>query len=159
MARQRNPGLRSPRALRDERLIKDIQRVWQANLRVYGVRKVWRQLQREGIEVARCTVERLMRAEGLAGTRRGRAVRTTRGDPVMPCPLDRVKRQFVAERPNQLWVSDFTYVSTWQGFVYGKRRPNPVLTPQTLSLSRRSFTADKSKCPGSKSSPHHARIS
>ena len=118
VARQRNPGLRSPRVLRDERLIKDIQRVWQANLRVYGVRKVWRQLQREGIEVARCTVERLMRAEGLAGARRGRAVRTTRGDPVVPCPLDRVNRQFVAERPNQLWVSDFTYVSTWQGFVY-----------------------------------------
>ena len=118
VARQRNPGLRSPRALRDERLIRDIQRVWQANLRVYGVRKVWRQLQREGIEVARCTVERLMRAEGLVGARRGRAVRTTRGDPVVPCPLDRVNRQFVAERPNQLWVSDFTYVSTRQGFVY-----------------------------------------
>lgn len=103
---------------RDERLIGDIQRVWQANLRVYGVRKVWRQLQREGIEAARCTVERLMRAESLAGARRGRAVRTTRADPAAPCPLDRVNRQFVAERPNQLWVSDFTYVSTWQGFVY-----------------------------------------
>ena len=85
--RQRNPDLRSARALRDERLIRDIQRVWQANLRVYGVRKVWRQLQREGIEAARCTVERLMRAEGLAGARRGRAVRTTRGDPAAPCPL------------------------------------------------------------------------
>ena len=117
-ARRRNPGLRSARALRDERLIGEIQRVWQANLRVYGARKVWRQLQREGVEVARCTVERLMRAEGLAGARRGRAVRTTRGDPAAPCPLDRVKRQFVAERPNQLWVSDFTYVWTWQGFVY-----------------------------------------
>ena len=118
MARRRDPDLRSTRALRDERLIGDIQRVWQANLRVYGVRKVWRQLQREGIEAARCTVERLMRAESLAGARRGRAVRTTRADPAAPCPLDRVNRQFVAERPNQLWVSDFTYVSTWQGFVY-----------------------------------------
>ena len=118
VARRRDPGLRSPRALRDERSIGDIQRVWQANLRVYGVRKVWRQLQREGIEVARCTVERLMRAEGLAGARRGRAVRTTHADSSVPCPLDRVNPQFVAERPNQLWVSDFTYVSTWQGFVY-----------------------------------------
>ena len=102
-ARRRNPGLRSARALRDERLIGEIQRVWQANLRVYGARKVWRQLQREGVEVARCTVEPLG---------------ATRGDPAAPCPLDRVKRQFVAERPNQLWVSDFTYVWTWQGFVY-----------------------------------------
>jgi len=108
VARRRNPELRSTRAQRDERLTEDIQRVRQTSLRVYGVRKVWRQLQREGIEVARCTVERLMRAEGLAGARRGRAVRTTRGDPAAPCPLDRVNRQFVAERPDQLWVSDFS---------------------------------------------------
>ena len=108
MARRRDPDLRSTRALRDERLIGDIQRVWQANQRVYGVRKVWRQLQREGIKAARCTVERLMRAEGLVGARRGSAVRTTRTDPTVPCPQDRVNRQFVAERPNQLWVSDFS---------------------------------------------------
>jgi putative transposase len=117
-ARMRNPALLCERAKHDEQLIPDIQRVWQMNMQVYGADKVWHQMNREGVAVARCTVERLMRAEGLAGARRGRAVRTTRGDPAAPCPLDRVKRQFVAERPNQLWVSDFTYVWTWQGFVY-----------------------------------------
>lgn len=95
-----------------------ILRVWQANFQVYGADKVWRQLQREGIQVARCTVERLMRRLGLRGVMRGKVVRTTFGGPTAPCPLDRVNRQFEAERPNQLWVSDFTYVSTWQGFVY-----------------------------------------
>lgn len=93
-------------------------RVWQANHQVYGAEKVWRQLNREGVAVARCTVERLMRQLGLQGVRRGKAVRTTIPDPKAPCPLDRVNRQFRAERPNQLWVSDFTYVSTWQGWVY-----------------------------------------
>ena len=88
------------------------------NFQVYGVEKVWRQLQREGIAVARCTVERLMRHLGLRGVRRGKSVRTTFGDATAPRPLDRVNRQFKADRPNQLWVSDFTYVSTWQGFVY-----------------------------------------
>jgi putative transposase len=92
--------------------------VWQANFQVYGADKVWRQLNREGVAVARCTVERLMRQQGLQGVRRGKAVRTTVPDPKAPCPLDRVNRQFRAERPNQLWVSDFTYVSTWQGWVY-----------------------------------------
>ncbi len=95
-----------------------IHRVWQANFQVYGADKVWRQLQREGIQVARCTVERLMRRLGLCGVRRGKVVRTTFGDTAAPCPLDRVNRQFKANRPNQLWVSDFTYVSTWAGFVY-----------------------------------------
>ena len=95
-----------------------VQRVWQANMQVYGADKVWRQLNREGVAVARCTVERLMRHQGLHGVRRGKAVRTTVPDPKAPCPLDRVNRQFRAERPNQLWVSDFTYVSTWQGWVY-----------------------------------------
>jgi len=87
-------------------------------MQVYGVEKVWRQLNREGVAVARCTVERLMRQLGLQGVRRGKAIRTTIPDPKAPCPLDRVNRQFRAERPNQLWVSDFTYVSTWQGWVY-----------------------------------------
>ena len=95
-----------------------MQRVWQANHQVYGAEKVWRQLNREGVAVARCTVERLMRQLGLQGVRRGKTVRTTVADPKAPCPLDRVNRQFRAERPNQLWVSDFTYVSTWQGWVY-----------------------------------------
>ena len=117
-ARQRDPALLSARARRDAFLIPHIQRVWQANFQVYGAEKVWRQLQREGIQVARCTVERLMRRLGLRGVRRGKVVRTTFGDTATPCPLDRVNRQFKAGRPNQLWVSDFTYVSTWAGFVY-----------------------------------------
>ncbi|MFD2447155.1 IS3 family transposase [Vogesella fluminis] len=117
-ARQRDPALRSPRALRDDMLRVEIERVWQVNQQVYGADKVWRQLRREHIAVARCTVERLMRQLGLRGVSRGKAVRTTRPDPAAACPQDRVNRQFVAERPNQLWVSDFTYVSTWQGFVY-----------------------------------------
>lgn len=117
-ARLRNPELRSARAQQDERLRPQIHRVWQGNLQVYGADKVWRQLNREGITVARCTVERLMRQQGLQGARRGKRVRTTRPDPKAPCPLDRVNRQFKADRPNQLWVSDFTYVSTWQGWLY-----------------------------------------
>jgi putative transposase len=106
------------RAQRDASLLPQVQCVWQANMQVYGAEKVWRQLNREGVTVARCTVERLMRQLGLQGVRRGKAVRTTVPDPKVPCPLDRVNRQFRAERPNQLWVSDFTYVSTWQGWVY-----------------------------------------
>jgi transposase InsO family protein len=86
--------------------------------RVYGVRKVWRQLGREGIAVARCTVARLMRTMGLQGVVRGKTVRTTISNAAAPCPLDRVNRQFRAPRPNALWVSDFTYVATWGGFVY-----------------------------------------
>ncbi len=117
-ARQRDPSLRSARAQRDEFLIPHIERIWHANFQVYGADKVWRQLQREGIQVARCTVERLMRRLSLRGVMRGKVVRTTMGDTKAPCPLDRVNRQFKADRPNQLWVSDFTYVSTWQGFVY-----------------------------------------
>ena len=117
-ARQRNPELRSARAKRDELLIPDIERVWHANMQVYGAEKVWKQMQREDIAVARCTVERLMRRLGLAGVRRGKIVRTTTPDTSAPCPLDRVNRQFNANRPNQLWVSDFTYVSTWQGWLY-----------------------------------------
>ncbi len=117
-AQRRDPSRRCRRALRDEGLIPQVERVWQANLRVYGADKVWKQLHREGTHAARCTVERLMRRLGLHGVRRGRSVRTTVPDAAVPCPLDRVNRQFKADRPNQLWVSDFTYVSTWQGFVY-----------------------------------------
>jgi len=95
-----------------------IQRVFQDHHGVYGTDKVWRQLKREGIAVARCTVERLMRRQGLQGVRRGKRVRTTIAEDAASRPLDRVNRQFRAARPNQLWVSDFTYVSTWQGWVY-----------------------------------------
>jgi transposase InsO family protein len=117
-ARQRNPALRCARAKRDEVLAPQIKRVWQANMQVYGADKVWHQMNREGTIVARCTVERLMKQLGLQGVRRGKVVRTTIPDKSVACPLDRVNRQFKAERPNQLWVSDFTYVSTWQGWLY-----------------------------------------
>jgi putative transposase len=117
-ARQRDPARLPARAQRDASLMPQVQRVFEANLRVYGADKVWRQLLREGVAVARCTVERLMRRLGLQGVRRGKGVRTTVPDAKAACPLDRVNRQFKAQRPNQLWVADFTYVSTWQGFVY-----------------------------------------
>jgi transposase InsO family protein len=117
-AQQRDPALRCARARRDESLIPDIERIWQVNLQVYGADKVWKQMNREGVEVARCTVERLMQRLGLRGVIRGKVVRTTISDAKAPCPLDRVNRQFKADRPNQLWVSDFTYVSTWQGWLY-----------------------------------------
>ena len=117
-ALRREPHRRCARAQRDEALAPQIERVWQTNMQVYGADKVWRQLAREGTAVARCTVERLMRRQGLRGVRRGKVVRTTISDNTAPCPLDKVHRQFRAERPNQLWVSDFTYVSTWQGWLY-----------------------------------------
>jgi len=103
---------------RDETLMPQIKAVWQANMQVYGADKVWHQMNREGNKVARCTVERLMKRMGLHGVRRGKVIRTTASDKAAPCPLDRVNRQFKADRPNQLWVSDFTYVSTWQGWQY-----------------------------------------
>lgn len=106
------------RTRRDAELVAEIARVHEANFRVYGARKVWLQLNREGIEVARCTVERLMRVQGLEGARRGRRCRTTIPDTAAACPLDLVKRHFTATHPNQLWVADFTYVATWAGFVY-----------------------------------------
>ncbi|EFG3506430.1 IS3-like element IS629 family transposase, partial [Escherichia coli] len=112
-----HPDKRSARAQRDDWLKKEIQRVYDENHKVYGVRKVWRQLLREGIRVARCTVARLMAVMGLAGVLRGKKVRTTISRKAVAAG-DRVNRQFVAERPDQLWVADFTYVSTWQGFVY-----------------------------------------
>jgi putative transposase len=116
--RRRDPAKLSARAKRDAELRDEIQRVWEENFRVYGVRKVWRQLRRKEIEVARCTVARLMRAMGLRGVVRGKAVRTTVSDKAAPCPLDRVNRDFKAPRPNVLWVADFTYVATWTGFVH-----------------------------------------
>ncbi|WP_409530682.1 IS3 family transposase [Shigella dysenteriae] len=112
-----HPDKRSARAQRDDWLKKEILRVYDGNHQVYGVRKVWRQLLREGIRVARCTVARLMAVMGLAGVLRGKKVRTTISRKAVAAG-DRVNRQFVAERPDQLWVADFTYVSTWQGFVY-----------------------------------------
>ena len=95
-----------------------IDAAWQDNRKLYGARKIWLQLNREGIEVARCTISRLMRQMGLRGVIRGKPVRTTIPDKAAPCPLDRVNRNFKAPAPNRLWVSDFTYVSTWSGFVY-----------------------------------------
>ncbi|MCX3894920.1 IS3 family transposase [Escherichia coli] len=112
-----HPDKRSARAQHDDWLKKEIQRVYDENHKVYGVRKVWRQLLREGIRVARCTVARLMAVMGLAGVLRGKKVRTTVSRKAVAA-CDRVNRQFVAERPDQLWVADFTWVSTWQGFVY-----------------------------------------
>jgi putative transposase len=115
---QRKPEMRCARAKSDDTLMPKIQQVWQSNMQVYGADKVWHQMNREGVQVARCTVERLMKRLGLQGARRGKVVRTTVPDKALPCPLDRVNRQFKADRPNQLWVSDFTYVSTWQGWQY-----------------------------------------
>ena len=118
VAQRRDPLRLSARARRDLALKPEIARVFAENFAVYGVRKVWRQMRREGFVIARCTVERLMRDMGLHGVIRGKPVRTTISDKAAPCPLDRVNRQFHAPAPNRLWVSDFTYVSTWAGFVY-----------------------------------------
>ena len=117
-ARRRDPGKLSRRARRDLALKPEIARVFAENFEVYGVRKVWRQLGREGMSVARCTVERLMRSMGLQGVVRGKPVRTTISDKAAPWPQDRVNRRFHAPAPNVLWLSDFTYVATWSGFVY-----------------------------------------
>ena len=117
-AKQADPSKLSLRAARDIALKTEIERVFEANHEVYGVRKVWRQMQREGFDVARCTVARLMRGLGLQGVIRGKPVRTTISNKAAPCPRDHVNREFYAPRPNALWVSDFTYVATWKGFVY-----------------------------------------
>jgi len=114
----KEPELRSSRQKTDETLRGDIHRIWEDNFKVYGARKLWRQLRRDGHDVARCTVERLMREMGIQGVIRGRAKRTTIPADTNSRPLDLVQRQFRAERPNQLWVADFTYVATWSGFVY-----------------------------------------
>ena len=113
-----NPETAPPRVRRDETLMQEIRRVFDENFQVYGVRKVWRQLWREGRQTARCTVARLMKKMALQGVIRGKRVRTTVSDKAKPCPLDHVNRQFKAPRPNVLWVSDFTYVATWGGFAY-----------------------------------------
>ena len=117
-AAQADPTKLSPRRRRDASLQVEIRRVWDENFMVYGARKVWRQLVREGHRVARCTVERLMRQMGLHGVVRGKPKRTTVGSDHDQRPLDLVRRVFHADRPNQLWVADFTYVATWTGFVY-----------------------------------------
>jgi putative transposase len=117
-AKRADPARLSARAKRDAALKPEIARVFAENFAVYGVRKVWRQLDRENVDVARCTVARLMQSMGLQGVIRGKPVRTTISDKAAPCPLDHVHRQFRVPRPDALWVSDFTYVSTWTGFVY-----------------------------------------
>jgi transposase InsO family protein len=118
-AQEGDPSRRSARARRDDALRPEIERVWEDNRRVYGARKVWKQLDREGYAVARCTVERLMGELGLAGAvRGGRRTRTTVPDLSAERPRDLVERRFAATRPNELWVADFTYVATWQGMVY-----------------------------------------
>jgi putative transposase len=117
-ARQAKPERVPPRVRRDIAMAEQIQRVYAENFKVYGARKVWLQLGREDIRIARCTVERLMRSLGLQGVRRGKWCRTTIADNGASRPADLVQRQFKATRPNQLWVADFTYVATWAGFVY-----------------------------------------
>jgi transposase InsO family protein len=117
-ARQADPERLPPRLQRDRALVPEIRRVYEENFRVYGARKVWRQLDREEIVVARCTVERLMRSMGRSGVVRGRRCRTTIAEDGAERALDHVRRQFQASRPHQLWVADFTYVATWAGFVY-----------------------------------------
>jgi transposase InsO family protein len=117
-AKRADPEKLSARAKRDQALRPEITRVFAENFKVYGARKVWRQLNRESIRVARCTVERLMAGLGLQGVIRGKPIRTTLQDKAVPCPLDHVNRVFHAPAPNMLWLSDFTYVSTWSGFVY-----------------------------------------
>lgn len=118
VAKRTDVGRLSARERNDIAMKVEIRRVFNANFQVYGVRKVWRQLQREGFDVARCTVARLMRMMGLQGIIRGKPIKTTLSDRSAPCPLDRVNRHFKAPAPNMLWLSDFTYVATWQGFVY-----------------------------------------
>ncbi len=117
-ARRRDPTRLPAWARRDDALVREVARVFDANFRVYGVRKVWRQLRREGHVMARCTVARLMRRLGLRDVVRGKPVRTTIGDKAAACPLDHVNRRFRAHRPDALWVSDFTYVATWSGFAF-----------------------------------------
>ena len=118
VARRARPETAPARVRRDAELSREIRRVWIENFEVYGVRKVWRQMQREGHDVARCTVARLMKKMALQGVIRGKRLRTTVSAHATPCPLDHVNRLFKAPRPNVLWVSDFTYVATWTGFVY-----------------------------------------
>ena len=135
-AKRSDPAKLSARAKQDAIRKIEIRRVFAENFDVYGVRKVWWQLRREGEDIARCTVERLMRSMGLQGVIRGKPVKTTISDKAAPCPLDHVNRQFRAPRPNALWVSDFTYVATWTGFVYARFRP-------ALTSTARGFLPDR----------------
>jgi putative transposase len=116
--RRQKPETAPPRVQEDAKLMTEIRRVFDEHFQVYGVRKIWHQLKREGHDIGRCRVERLMRKMGIFGVIRGARTRTTIADKKAPCPLDHVNRQFEAPRPNTLWVSDFTYVPTWQGFIY-----------------------------------------
>lgn len=118
VAKRADPAKLSARVKRDLELKPQIERIFAENFEVYGARKVWRQMLREGFAVARCTVERLMADLGLHGVIRGKSIRTTVQDKTAPCPRDHVNRIFHAPAPNRLWLSDFTYVSTWSGFVY-----------------------------------------
>ena len=118
VARRADPSRLPDRIRRDADLKVEIRRVFEENFRVYGVRKIWRQLRRKGVSVARCTVARLMRDMGIRGAIRGKPLRTTISDKAAPRPLDHVNRQFHACAPNRLWLADFTYVATWAGFVY-----------------------------------------
>jgi len=115
VAQRRDPSRLAPRAQRDEAIKPEVRRVFNANFKIYGVRKVWQQMQREGFDIARCTVERLMRDLGLQGVIRGKPMKAAISDKATPCPLDQVNRQFHAPAPNMLWVSDFTYFATWAG--------------------------------------------
>jgi hypothetical protein len=147
-ARAREPDRAPLRQKRDTALCQEIRRVFEENFAVYGVRKVWRQLRREGISIARCTVARLMRRMGLKGVVRGKGMTTTVGDKAAPCPLDRVGRQFRAPAPNMLWLSDFTYVSTWQGFAYVAP---PVALPPAASQTDRRRRLSSTRSPGGSS--------
>mgnify|MGYP000208996487 CR=1 FL=1 len=118
LAIERDPERASDRAKRDASMCKEMADIWTKNRSIYGARKLWRAMKREKIDIARCTVERLMRQLGIQGVRRGKKIKTTYGEPANQCPLDKVNRQFRASQPNELWVSDFTFVSTWRGFVY-----------------------------------------
>lgn len=117
-ARLRNPDLRCRRDKTDEQRLKDIYHIWNRSYRVYGARKVWHQMKRDNKPIARCTVERLMRQLGIQGIRRGKKIKTTFSNNSAPCPQDLVNRKFKVSKPNSLWVADFTYVSTWQGWLY-----------------------------------------
>jgi transposase InsO family protein len=143
-ARQRDPERLPARARRDAELCEEIRRVWDENFQVYGSRKAWRQLRREGKGVARCTVERLMRRQGLRGAVRGRKFKTTVGDNALARPADLVERNFKVNAPNRLWVSDLTYVATWRGFVYvavSGLRDRCVLAPDR-GVARVEFPSD-----------------
>ncbi len=148
-----DPTQRAARAQRDDTWRVEIRRVWDAHFQVYGPRKVWKQLQREGIRVARCTVRRLMRDMGLAGAVRGRAwVTTTQSQPALDRPVDRVARQFTATRPNQLWVSDFTYVATEVDPIWWTSSERRIRWPE-WDLPRQADGSDDSSQKSSRPAP------